>query len=69
MQNACDVQEDHYRIVPDEIDIIREVVREWCDSGSVDWIVTTGGTGFGQRDVTPEVGLRNFFVRYFWGLI
>ena len=55
LHNACDVQQDHYHIVSDDIDSIRQVIKEWCDSGSIDWIITTGGTGFGQRDVTPEV--------------
>lgn len=42
-------------IVPDDEVIIRAVVRTWADRGDVDWIVTTGGTGFGVRDRTPEV--------------
>lgn len=42
-------------IVPDNLDAIRSFVREWCQVGSVDWVITTGGTGFGVRDVTPEV--------------
>ncbi|KAF8806121.1 hypothetical protein BYT27DRAFT_7191426 [Phlegmacium glaucopus] len=54
LHKACNVQQNHYRIVPDDIDKIREVIREWSESDSVDWIITTGGTGFGQRDVTPE---------------
>ena len=40
-------------VVPDEIEIIRERVREWVGAG-VRLIVTTGGTGLGPRDVTPE---------------
>lgn len=41
-------------VVPDEaIEITRTLVR-WADGGGVDLILTTGGTGFGPRDVTPE---------------
>ena len=40
------------RLVPDEIDQIVEAIRE--SAGSVGLILTTGGTGFGPRDVTPE---------------
>jgi molybdopterin adenylyltransferase len=41
-------------IVPDELDAIRETLSNWADSGEVDIILTTGGTGFAPRDVTPE---------------
>ena len=41
-------------IVPDERDQIMERLREWCDTGVSDVVVTTGGTGLGPRDVTPE---------------
>lgn len=41
-------------VVADEAPHISEKLREWCDGGSVDLIVTTGGTGLGPRDVTPE---------------
>ncbi|KAL1939973.1 hypothetical protein VTO73DRAFT_9308 [Trametes versicolor] len=44
----------HLVIVPDDEISIRTVVLGWCDSGDIDWIVTTGGTGFGVRDRTPE---------------
>jgi molybdenum cofactor synthesis domain-containing protein len=44
----------HRSVVPDETDqIIKQLVR-WADSGDVDVILTTGGTGFSPRDVTPE---------------
>lgn len=33
---------------------IREQLREWADSGRLDLILTTGGTGIGPRDNTPE---------------
>jgi molybdenum cofactor synthesis domain-containing protein len=41
-------------ILPDEESAIREVLRSWADSGELDVILTTGGTGFSPRDVTPE---------------
>ncbi|TFY67664.1 hypothetical protein EVJ58_g1490 [Rhodofomes roseus] len=42
-------------VVPDDEPRIRHTVQTWVDQGDVDWIVTTGGTGFGVRDRTPEV--------------
>ena len=42
-------------VVPDDEAKIRETVKGWCDEGSVDLVITTGGTGFGVRDRTPEV--------------
>ena len=42
------------RIVPDEQPEIESTLREICDRGSVQLLVTTGGTGFAPRDVTPE---------------
>jgi molybdopterin adenylyltransferase len=44
-------------LVPDEIELIRHTLQEWADSGSVDIILTSGGTGFTARDVTPEATL------------
>jgi len=41
-------------IVPDDVATIRARVKEWIDTPSVDVIITTGGTGFTGRDVTPE---------------
>jgi molybdopterin adenylyltransferase len=40
--------------VPDETAAIVPVLLQWADGGGVDVILTTGGTGFGPRDVTPE---------------
>ena len=42
------------QIVPDEKPRIEAALRQWCDRDPVDLIVTTGGTGFSPRDVTPE---------------
>ncbi len=41
-------------IVPDERPAIAEKLVAWCDEIGLDLILTTGGTGFGPRDVTPE---------------
>lgn len=41
-------------IVADDIDAIQKQVRSWVEDSSVDVIVSTGGTGFAPRDVTPE---------------
>ncbi len=41
-------------IVRDEVEAIRTQIKSWVDSGDVDVIVTTGGTGITGRDVTPE---------------
>jgi molybdenum cofactor synthesis domain-containing protein len=47
----------HYAIVPDERDIIAARLREWCDEGGLDLVMTTGGTGLALRDITPEATL------------
>jgi len=41
-------------VVPDEPDQISERLIGWSDSGAIDLIVTTGGTGLSPRDRTPE---------------
>src|ERR1700689_1721562 len=41
-------------IVTDDIEAIRAVVRRWIADAGIDAIITTGGTGFTGRDVTPE---------------
>ena len=46
-----------YEVVPDEADVIADKLAQWADDGSVDLILTTGGTGLGPRDVTPEATL------------
>jgi len=43
-----------YTIVPDETDIIKEKLIDICDNEIANCIITTGGTGFSLRDVTPE---------------
>jgi molybdenum cofactor synthesis domain-containing protein len=41
-------------ILPDDESAIRAMLSEWADSGELNVILTTGGTGFSPRDVTPE---------------
>ena len=43
-----------YDIVPDDIPAIKEKLLHYCDVLAVNVIITTGGTGFSGRDVTPE---------------
>jgi molybdopterin adenylyltransferase len=43
-----------YEIIPDEKEVIAEKLAGWADEGNLDVILTTGGTGLGERDVTPE---------------
>ncbi|QDS73467.1 hypothetical protein FKW77_008973 [Venturia effusa] len=42
------------RIVPDDVLEIQRAVMGWCDGGEVNCVVTSGGTGFARRDLTPE---------------
>jgi molybdenum cofactor synthesis domain-containing protein len=44
----------HTAVVPDEQEQIEQVLREIADKGLAELLVTTGGTGFAPRDVTPE---------------
>jgi molybdopterin adenylyltransferase len=41
-------------ILPDDLLPLRDLLVSWADSGDLDVILTTGGTGFSPRDVTPE---------------
>lgn len=49
-----DGEDARYEIVPDEISLIKERLLFYCDDLKVDFVFTTGGTGFSNRDVTPE---------------
>ncbi len=42
------------RIVPDDVEAIRTAVLGWASDPVIDVVITTGGTGFTGRDVTPE---------------
>jgi molybdopterin adenylyltransferase len=52
----------HRSVVPDERVRIEAEIRDWIGSAGVDLVLTTGGTGLGPRDVTPEA-LRAIFDR------
>ena len=41
-------------IVTDDVEAIRAVIRKWIADAGIDVVITTGGTGFTGRDVTPE---------------
>lgn len=43
-----------YEIIPDEPDLIKEKIVDYCDNLKVDLVLTDGGTGFTARDLTPE---------------
>ncbi len=45
---------ERYEVIPDEIAIISDRLRSWADEAALDLVLTTGGTGFGPRDVTPQ---------------
>ncbi|HET6389708.1 molybdenum cofactor biosynthesis protein B [Hyphomicrobium sp.] len=42
------------KLVKDDTALIRSIVEGWINDPSVDCVITTGGTGFTGRDVTPE---------------
>ena len=44
-------------IVPDDYEILVSLLTKWADSGDYDVILSTGGTGFSPRDITPEATL------------
>ncbi len=54
MIKDIDGEDARYEIVPDEISLIKEKLLFYCDDLKVDFVFTTGGTGFSNRDVTPE---------------
>lgn len=52
VKNGFDVVE--YKVIPDEAEVIESELKRFCDELKVDIVLTSGGTGVGPRDVTPE---------------
>ena len=48
----------HAQVIPDEYDVIVELLSDWADRDMADLILTTGGTGVSPRDVTPEATMQ-----------
>lgn len=45
---------DYYKMIPDEKDQIKKEICHVCDELSLALLLTSGGTGFSERDVTPD---------------
>jgi molybdopterin adenylyltransferase len=43
-----------YVVLPDEKEVLENTMTDWCDNKKIDLLLTTGGTGFANRDITPE---------------
>ena len=65
---ALDARVERYEVVPDQREQIEERLRRWADQDGLDLVLTTGGTGLGPRDVTPEA-TRAVLEREAWGLV
>src|SRR4029078_82281 len=57
-----------YKVVPDDSSAIEELLTKYSDDLRLDLILTTGGTGLGHRDVTPEA-TRNVIEREITGIV
>jgi molybdenum cofactor synthesis domain-containing protein len=57
LEGLADASVTAEMVIADELDVIRGTLVEWVDELGVDLILTTGGTGFAERDVTPEATL------------
>ncbi len=54
------------KIVKDDLETIRSTVKDWAESGNIEFIIVTGGTGVTQRDVTPEA-IKPLFTKHIPG--
>lgn len=55
---GCGAAVEVYQIIPDDPEAISEAIVDLVDEVGLNLIVTTGGTGLGPRDFTPEATLR-----------
>src|SRR5438093_12720440 len=51
---GANIQVARHEIIPDEREVIALRLKDWADDRRLDVLITTGGTGLGARDVTPE---------------
>lgn len=49
---------EYYKIIPDDIEKIKEELIYLCDELKLNLVLTNGGTGFSKRDVTPEATMK-----------
>ncbi len=54
MLSTLDAVVERFEVVPDDRATISQRLIDWADDDGLDLIVTTGGTGLGPRDVTPQ---------------
>jgi molybdenum cofactor synthesis domain-containing protein len=54
MLTQAGLEIDRHEIVPDQRETVSSTLRAWADSRAIAAIITTGGTGLGPRDITPE---------------
>ena len=52
--DALSAKVEYSAVIPDELDLIKDTLLEWADQHQLNLILTTGGTGFAPRDITPE---------------
>ena len=62
-----DYKVEYYKIIPDEIDEIEKELKYLSDELKIELVLTNGGTGFSERDVTPEA-TRNVIEKYVPGI-
>jgi len=46
------------KVIPDEVNQIESLLKEFCDEQKIDLVLTCGGTGVGPKDVTPEATIK-----------
>jgi molybdenum cofactor synthesis domain-containing protein len=56
IKNGLEIVE--HKVIPDDVDLIESHLNRLCNELKVDLIVTSGGTGIGHRDVTPEATMK-----------